>query len=264
MDERGYTPRVLVKPACAGASCGVFLPAFLRHRSVPWRFHTRIQHRRRCEYQTVCGRDLRSGSLGHARFQRGEVCFWHRSWGENLSLAALGIPGSSRVDANRHGRGITKGGLLHRMRRHRERRTRESISTEHRAGFPILNTSYVRRYEADLASGGPKGLDRARNELAKRGIRLILVAADHPEEAAASQKPESKGDGAICLNASSVRIPKDASPAGGTDVKPGDYVRFEVSDAGVGMEPGVQAQMFDPLFTRGTGIGSSGQDPSGA
>jgi glycosidase len=44
----------------------------------------------------------------------------------------------------------------------------------------------VRQYKVDPALGGSKGLDGARNELAKRGIHLILdfvpnhVAADHP------------------------------------------------------------------------------------
>jgi two-component system, cell cycle sensor histidine kinase and response regulator CckA len=60
--------------------------------------------------------------------------------------------------------------------------------------------------------------------------------------------------------------PRDASSASGTGVKPRDYVRVEISDTGVGMEPGVQVQMFDPFFTRrtGLGLGSGGQDPSGA
>jgi two-component system, cell cycle sensor histidine kinase and response regulator CckA len=64
------------------------------------------------------------------------------------------------------------------------------------------------------------------------------------------------GDGKVCLNASFVRVPENAS-ADGAEVTPGDYVRLEVSDTGIGMEPEVHAQILDPFFTKleGRGLG---------
>jgi CheY-like chemotaxis protein len=66
-----------------------------------------------------------------------------------------------------------------------------------------------------------------------------------------------EGDGTVCLNASFVRIPENAS-ADGAGVTPGDYVRLEVSDTGIGMEPEVRARIFDPFFStklEGRGLG---------
>ncbi|HEY6344404.1 MAG TPA: ATP-binding protein [Bryobacteraceae bacterium] len=65
------------------------------------------------------------------------------------------------------------------------------------------------------------------------------------------------GDGEICLDANFVRIPENGS-ADGAGITPGDYVRLEVSDTGIGMEPEVHARMFDPFFStklEGRGLG---------
>jgi hypothetical protein len=62
------------------------------------------------------------------------------------------------------------------------RRTLPGFSTEDVVGSPYC----VRRYVVDEYLGGPEGLSVARNELAERGIRLILdfvpnhTAQDHP------------------------------------------------------------------------------------
>jgi PAS domain S-box-containing protein len=72
----------------------------------------------------------------------------------------------------------------------------------------------------------------------------------------------------LCVNA------RDAMPSGGTltlttrlvdgaelkdsgGEKPGRYVRIEVKDTGMGMDPGVQGRIFEPFFTtKGTGQGT--------
>ena len=62
------------------------------------------------------------------------------------------------------------------------RRALPDFRPEDNVGSPYC----VRRYVADNALGGPQGLARARRELAKRGVRLLLdfvpnhVAPDHP------------------------------------------------------------------------------------
>src|SRR5271157_816258 len=62
------------------------------------------------------------------------------------------------------------------------RRALPDFRPEHNVGSPYC----VRRYEVDPHLGGRKGLSRARKELVKRGMRLILdfvpnhVAPDHP------------------------------------------------------------------------------------
>jgi Alpha amylase, catalytic domain len=62
------------------------------------------------------------------------------------------------------------------------RRALPDFRSEDNVGSPYC----VRRYAVDKHLGGPKGLARARKELAKRGVRLVLdfvpnhVAPDHP------------------------------------------------------------------------------------
>jgi hypothetical protein len=62
------------------------------------------------------------------------------------------------------------------------RRALQDFRPEDNVGSPYC----VRRYSVDTHLGGPKGLARARQELAKRGLRLVLdfvpnhVAPDHP------------------------------------------------------------------------------------
>jgi len=66
--------------------------------------------------------------------------------------------------------------------------------------------------------------------------------------------------GTLTFSTRNVRVLR-ASPDR-LDVAPGEYVRLDVSDTGVGMDPSTAAQVFDPFFTtkpagQGTGLGLS-------
>jgi len=53
--------------------------------------------------------------------------------------------------------------------------------------------------------------------------------------------------GAVTIATAHVRL--DAGGARQLDIHPGDYVELSVTDTGVGIEPSVQAHLFEPFFT---------------
>jgi PAS domain S-box-containing protein len=66
--------------------------------------------------------------------------------------------------------------------------------------------------------------------------------------------------GRLVYAAEKVRLDKTFIDNHGYKLKPGDYVKIEVSDTGCGMTPEVKGRMYDPFFTtkepgKGTGLG---------
>ena len=69
------------------------------------------------------------------------------------------------------------------------------------------------------------------------------------------------GGGEVFLDTANVTVDEHL-PDRPPDAAPGQYVRMQVTDSGVGMDPGTQARIFEPFFTtrgkgQGTGLGLS-------
>ena len=118
-------------------------------------------------------------------------------------------------------------------------------------------------------------VERARNTLARMlGPRVTLelrtAAALQPVLADASQLAEilrqltlnardaMPDGGAVTIATANVTL--DADAARSREAEPGDYVELSVADTGVGIEPSVQAHLFEPFFStreraRVTGLG---------
>jgi PAS domain S-box-containing protein len=84
--------------------------------------------------------------------------------------------------------------------------------------------------------------------------QIVLNLAVNARDAIAGQK-----GGRITIATSNVTL-RDEFAAWRVAPAPGDYVRLDVSDNGVGMEAATQARIFDPFFTtkapgQGTGLG---------
>ena len=67
------------------------------------------------------------------------------------------------------------------------------------------------------------------------------------------------GGGTVTIRLSNEAVARSSS-LGSAIMPPGDYVRLEVSDTGIGMPPEIQSKIFDPFFTtkpvgQGTGLG---------
>lgn len=65
-----------------------------------------------------------------------------------------------------------------------------------------------------------------------------------------------------CLKLQAQRVTLDEQASREFDVVQGDFIRIDVSDTGVGMEPEIQTRIFEPFFTtkdfgRGSGLGLS-------
>jgi PAS domain S-box-containing protein len=64
------------------------------------------------------------------------------------------------------------------------------------------------------------------------------------------------------LEIATANVQLDEPPPGASELEPGPFVRIEVADEGVGMEPGQLERIFEPFFTtkgpgKGTGLGLS-------
>jgi PAS domain S-box-containing protein len=67
-----------------------------------------------------------------------------------------------------------------------------------------------------------------------------------------------EGGGLIKVSTSHITVPPYRGPGSPSDLPPGAYAKFEVSDTGGGMTEEVQAKIFDPFFTTkfaGRGLG---------
>ncbi|HYI45392.1 MAG TPA: ATP-binding protein [Actinomycetota bacterium] len=76
---------------------------------------------------------------------------------------------------------------------------------------------------------------------------------------AVNSKDAMPEGGALIIEADNVIVGSN-DEAYGTDLKPGEYVRIQVSDTGCGMDKTVQSRIFEPFFTtknigQGTGLG---------
>jgi PAS domain S-box-containing protein len=101
--------------------------------------------------------------------------------------------------------------------------------------------------ETDLNQDIPAVLGRA-SQLRQIIMNLVINASEAVGD----------GGGLIKISTSHVVLPRDSGPVSPSDLPPGDYARFEVSDTGGGMTQEVQAKIFDPFFTTkftGRGLG---------
>ncbi|HSU17385.1 PAS domain S-box protein [Longimicrobium sp.] len=70
------------------------------------------------------------------------------------------------------------------------------------------------------------------------------------------------GGGRLAISTSAASVPQEPRTGWPYYVAPGDYVRLDVRDSGMGMEPDILAHLFEPFFTtkpagKGTGLGLS-------
>jgi CheY-like chemotaxis protein len=70
------------------------------------------------------------------------------------------------------------------------------------------------------------------------------------------------GGGRLSISTSAASVPPEPRTGWPYYVAPGDYVRLDVHDSGMGMEPEVLTHLFEPFFTtkpagKGTGLGLS-------
>jgi signal transduction histidine kinase/CheY-like chemotaxis protein len=101
--------------------------------------------------------------------------------------------------------------------------------------------------ETDLIEDLPPVRGRA-SQLSQIIMNLVINASEAVGE----------GGGVIKIGTSHVVLPRDFGPGSRSDLPPGDYAKFEVSDSGGGMTQEVQARIFDPFFTTkfaGRGLG---------
>jgi two-component system cell cycle sensor histidine kinase/response regulator CckA len=101
--------------------------------------------------------------------------------------------------------------------------------------------------ETDLNHEIPAVVGRA-SQLRQIVMNLVINASEAVEE---------RG-GVIRVTTSHIALPAEPGPGSPSELPPGEYVRFEVSDTGGGMTEEVQAKIFDPFFTTkfaGRGLG---------
>jgi len=113
----------------------------------------------------------------------------------------------------------------------------------------LLNVCIPKRVvlKTDLSDDLPAVLGRA-SQLRQIVMNLIINAS------------EAIGDkgGIIMIAGSRTTLLPGGTLVGATNLPPGDYLKLEVSDTGVGMTEEVQAKVFDPFFSTkfaGRGLG---------
>jgi signal transduction histidine kinase/CheY-like chemotaxis protein len=88
----------------------------------------------------------------------------------------------------------------------------------------------------------------------------LLNLAVNARDAMVGPDPGAGRGGVLTIETTNAQL--DAAAAQDPEVEPGEYVRFAISDTGVGMEPDVAARVFEPFYTtkppgQGTGLGLS-------
>ncbi|MGL4371017.1 MAG: response regulator, partial [Spirochaetota bacterium] len=76
------------------------------------------------------------------------------------------------------------------------------------------------------------------------------------------RKPGDEDGGTLFVSVSSVKIEDADIPPNHENCRPGNYIRIEISDTGIGMDADTQKRIFEPFFTtknkkEGTGLGLS-------
>ena len=152
------------------------------------------------------------------------------------------------LTAARRGRDLTRN-LLAFARKGKYRRERLSVTQLIEEVRELLSHTAPKGVELRLVvDESLPAVEGDRGQLSQALMNLYLNAIDAMD-----------GEGIITCCTEVVRLAAGALP-GWSDLPEGEYVRLEIIDTGVGMDPEVLEHVFEPFFTtkdpqRGTGLG---------